>query len=67
MVKALKAAFTPAIRTLAQTLAGGLGALGVASVSDFKNVAGLATVLLWGAVLAALVAFFQNFAEALPE
>lgn len=67
MKSALIYAITPAVRTFAQTLAGSLGALAVAQLSDFKGIGELAVVLLYGAVLSAIIAYFQNFAESLPD
>lgn len=69
MKDALVFALKPAIRTLAQALAGGLATLTVASVGDFAALPELALVIVYGAVVAALVAYLQNFAEALnaPE
>jgi len=62
---ALKIGLKAGIRTLAQALAGSMGALAVAGIADFKNIPALAAVLGWSALIAALVAFFQNFAESL--
>lgn len=69
MKDALIFALKPAIRTFAQALAGGLATLTVATVSDFAALPQLAVVLLYGAVVAALIAYLQNFAEYLnaPE
>lgn len=69
MKDALIFALKPAIRTFAQALAGGLATLTVATVGDFAALPQLAVVLLYGAVVAALIAYLQNFAEQLnaPE
>lgn len=69
MKDALIFALKPAIRTFAQALAGGLATLTVATVGDFAALPQLAAVLLYGAVVAALIAYLQNFAEYLnaPE
>lgn len=69
MKDALVFALKPAIRTFAQALAGGLATLTVATVADFAALPQLALVLLYGAVVAALIAYLQNFAEQLnaPE
>lgn len=63
----LRTAFKPAVRTFAQTLAGGLSALAVLSLSvdSLYAVAYGAGVAFLAAVLAALIAFLQNFAEAI--
>ena len=66
MKAALIAAIKPAVRTFAQTLAGSLGALGVAEMGDFAYIPELAVILLYGAGIATLIAFLQNFAENLP-
>lgn len=69
MKDALKFALKPAIRTFAQALAGGLATLAVASVSDFEKLPSLASVMLYGAILAGAIAYCQNVAERLntPE
>jgi hypothetical protein len=67
MKDALRIGFRAFIRTAAQSLAGGLAALGVASVADFANVPQLAIVLLWGAALSALAAGLMNFSESIPK
>jgi FtsH-binding integral membrane protein len=67
MKKALIGALKPAIRTLAQTLAGSLGALAVAQVSDFRAIGSMAIVLVWGALIAFVVTYLQNFAEMLGD
>lgn len=66
MKEAFLGALKPAIRTFVQTLGGSLGALAVAQLSDFAQLGPLAILLLWGAVIAALIAFCQNFAERIP-
>jgi hypothetical protein len=69
MKDALVFALKPAIRTLAQALAGGLATLTVASVGDFAALPQLALIVVYGALVAAAVAFLQNVAEQLnaPE
>ena len=69
MKQAASIAATRAVRTFAQTAAAGLGAVTIASLSTGDlRIAGLAAGLaLATAGLAGVVAFLQNFAEALPE
>ena len=68
MKEALRIASLRAVRTFAQTAAGGvlgLGALG--SLTDIKVYGGGIALVLISAAMAALVAFLQNVAEAIPE
>lgn len=70
MKQALRIASVRAVRTFAQTAAGGLlglGALSALSEGAVKAYGmGIALVLI-GAAMSCAVAFFQNLAEALPE
>lgn len=67
MNAALRIALRAGIRTLAQSLAGGLAALGVATVAEFAAVPEMAVVLGYSSLIAALAAFLMNFAENLPD
>jgi len=66
MKDAARIGLRAAIRTLAQTLAGGLAAVSVVSLGDAGVAANAALIAAIGACIAAVVAFLQNFAESLP-
>jgi len=66
-VFALKVGLRAGVRTLAQTLAGGMTALVVADIRGFEEVPEVALVIGFGALVAGLAAFLMNFAENLKD
>jgi ABC-type Fe3+-siderophore transport system permease subunit len=58
-----------AIRTLAQSMAAGLGTITVIATQwpDFKYLGMVVSAIAVGAVLSGLLAFFQNLAEQLKK
>jgi len=67
--KAMNIATLRAVRTFAQTMAGGLGAVSLAALTatDARLAGQTALLGLFSAIVAAAIAFFTNLAENLED